>query len=102
MTIDADSLCGDWVEVREDSRGGNVVLRPIDADLPPARGRRRLVLSPGGKLRGGSPGPDDRLRADEGGQWSFAEGKLQVTTGEWAGTYRVTDASPDRLIMVPT
>lgn len=102
MTIDAGLLCGDWVEVREQSHNGSVVLCSIDADLPPARGRRRLVLSPDGKLRGGSPGPDDRLRADEGGKWSFADGKLQVTAGEWAGTYRVTDASPDRLVMVPT
>lgn len=95
----AGSICGDWVEVREESADGKVVLRSIDAELPPARGRRRLVLLPDGQLKGGSPGPDDRLRAAKGDRWSVEGDRLHIASGEWAGTYEIEMAGSDKLVL---
>ena len=101
MPYDAESICGDWVEVREESAHGELVLRSIDADIPPARGRRRLVLLPDGHLQGGSPGPDDRLRAAQADRWSVEDDCLHIQSGEWAGTYKIEKADADRLVLRP-
>ncbi len=101
MPYDVELICGNWVEAREESAQGEIVLRSIDTDLPPARGRRRLVLLAGGRLQGGSPGPDDRLRADQGDRWSLEDDHLHIRSGEWAGTYEIEKAEPDRLVLRP-
>ena len=50
----------------EDDDGDKVVLRRPDHPFPPARGRVRLTLQPGGEIEAQQPGPDDRPVAAAG------------------------------------
>lgn len=101
MPLDSKEICGDWVEMNDESTGGEVVFRSINSDIPPARGRRRLVLGADGKVAGGAPGPDDRVRQGAQGRWSLHNDTLHIESGEWSGEYEVKQARPDRLVLRP-
>lgn len=87
-----------WVEMREESQGDRLVLRPADAPLPPARGRRGLVLRPGNVAEALSPGAADRSVGTPG-TWSLQGDTLTVSAPGWAGRYRVRFQDPDKLVL---
>lgn len=101
MPIDADRIAGDWVEVREDAAPGQILLRPSTADLPPARGRRRLDIAAGGHVQAGAPGPDDRTRRGPAAPWTLDGDVLTITSGEWQGAYRIIAADEEKLVLSP-
>ena len=94
-----DQVCGDWVELRELAAPGRLTFAPITADLPPARGRRRLVLDEGGMAAGGEPGADDRYHLEDAASWVREGDRLTITGGEFRGTYRIAEAGPERLVL---
>ena len=98
MVKDRNDIAGHWVEVREESAGGTIVLRPFDAPLPPARGRRSLVLRPDQRAEARAPGPSDRSEAAQG-SWSVEGDMLTVNAPGWTGRYRIRDRSGDKLVL---
>jgi hypothetical protein len=55
-----------WVHAREEDDGDLQVYRPVDYDLPPARGRRGIEFRPDGEVLLYGPGPADKPVASPG------------------------------------
>ena len=92
-------LVREWVEMREESGEGRIVLRPSTHTLPPARGRRRLDLRTEGKAIPKAPGPTDQLQASGAGGWSIEGDTLRLTAPGWDGDYRVLEVTQDVLVL---
>jgi hypothetical protein len=101
LSMDQKLIIGQWVEMREEATPGRLVFRSAHADLPPARGRRRLDLEQSGASRAGRPGSDDRTRFDDTTRWHLDRDRLQIDAGEWQGTYRIKEADGDKLVLEP-
>jgi hypothetical protein len=82
------------VHSHEEDEGDRVVLRRPDRPFPPARGRVRLTLRPGGEIEARQPGPDDRPVA-AGGTWTPAA----LSTDALGGNLVVESATDDTLIL---
>jgi hypothetical protein len=82
------------VHSHEEDEGDKVVLRRPDREFPPARGRVRLTLQPGGEIEGSQPGPDDRPVA-AAGTWTPTAISAEALGGELA----VESASDDELVL---
>lgn len=95
---DAKSITREWVEIQEESKGGIIVLRPLDYPIPPARGRRHLDLGTGGLMGAKSPGPSDKLES-LGGEWSIEDRHLHLNAPGWEGNYDIEDLKSDILIL---
>ena len=65
----------------EEDDGDRVVLRRPDHPFPPARGRVRLTLQPGGEIEALKPGPDDRPVA-AAGAWTPSTISAEALGGE--------------------
>jgi hypothetical protein len=100
MINDPSKILGHWVEVREEGDAGRLVLRPFSAPLPPARGRRSLVLEAENVAEARAPGPSDQS-VGAPGSWSLDGDILTISTGSWSGKYRVEDLSEDKLVLSP-
>jgi hypothetical protein len=93
-----DSLHKRWVHSYEEDDGDEMVFRPSDFDLPPARGRRQIELRRDGSYLEAFPGPTD-VPEQAGGSWLLKGDKLALHPGgdrpeeEW----RVVAAEADRL-----
>ncbi len=87
-------ISGEWVHSHEEDDGDRVVLRRPDHPFPPARGRVRLTLQPGGEVDVRRPGPDDRPVADAGA-WTPATISAEALGGELA----VESAGDDVLVL---
>jgi hypothetical protein len=98
MVQDPNDIAGHWVEVREESTGGTIVLRSFDSPVPPARGRRSLMLRPDKRAEARAPGPTDRSEA-VAGSWSLDGDTLTVDASGWTGRYRIRDRSGDKLVL---
>ena len=70
------------------------MLRRPDRPFPPARGRVRLTLQPGGEIEGAQPGPDDRPVA-AAGTWT----PTAIDADALGGKLAVESASKDQLIL---
>lgn len=92
-------LAREWVEMREESGAGRMVLRPSTHNLPPARGRRRLDLGIGGEAIPKKPGPTDQLATAGAGGWSMEGDTLRLTAPGWAGDYRILEVTDDVLVL---
>jgi hypothetical protein len=99
MPEGADQIAGSWVELREQSEGGRIVLKSADADIPPARGRRMIALAPGNLARAGNPGPSDRLEGPSG-SWEMKAGRLHIDLPGWTGVYRVEKTDKETLTLL--
>jgi len=99
MPSNTDDLQRAWVHSHEEDSGNVLVYRPADFDFPPARGRDALDLRPGGELRYGGPGPDDRP-VSLTGKWTF-DGNAVTLEVPGRNTERLTVQSiePDKLIL---
>jgi hypothetical protein len=99
--LDPSQLVGRWTHAHEEDQGGAFVLRPVDAPLPPSRGRRSLELEPGGTLVEGRPGADDRS-VGASGSWSLDGGQLVLSvSGRPEEHWQVESVEPDRLVLRP-
>lgn len=101
MPIGSKAISGQWVEMREEATLGRIVFRSADADLPPARGRRRLDLDAHGMARAGQPGSDDRTRFGDAVSWSVSGDRLHIDAGEWRGNYTIKEADGTMLVLEP-
>jgi hypothetical protein len=82
------------VHSHEEDDGDKVVLRRPDRPFPPARGRVRLTLQPGGEIEGAQPGPDDRPVA-AAGTWT----PTTLIADALGGELDVESASDDTLVL---
>ncbi len=97
----ADAISGAWTHAHEDDSDGRVVFRPSDSEFPPARGRDSFELRPGGELRHGAPGPDDR-RAWGGGTWVLDGDRLTLRPeGMPERLYQVEKADTQEHVLRP-
>jgi hypothetical protein len=95
-----EKLARTWVEVREESEPGRIVLRPVDYNLPPARGRRWLDLSEPTRALAKSPGPADKMEG-KSGTWSVSDQELSITAPGWTGTYHIEEVGENLLVLRP-
>jgi len=93
-TSRSTDITGEWVHSHEEDEGDKVVLRRPDRPFPPARGRVRLTLRPGGEIEGAQPGPDDRPIA-AAGTWT----PTTITAEALGGELEVETASDDALVL---
>lgn len=101
MTDDAPDLSklpGCWVEIREESTADRIVLRPDNADIPPARGRRQIDLIPPSELVVGQPGPTDATTT-RSGTWSAEGDELTLAGPGWDGCYAIAQLGDDILVI---
>jgi hypothetical protein len=82
------------VHSHEEDDGDRVVLRRPDRPFPPARGRVRLTLRPGGEIEALKPGPDDRPVAATGA-WT----PTTITAEALGGELDVESADADTLVL---
>jgi hypothetical protein len=82
------------VHSHEEDDGNRVVLRRPDRPFPPARGRVRLTLQPGGEIEALKPGPDDRPVA-AAGAWT----PTTITAEALGGELDVESADADTLVL---
>lgn len=88
-----------WTHVHEEDHGELQVYRPSGADLPPARGRTTLDLSPDGALRRRTPGPDDRSVV-RGGTWELRGRRLMIRPEDGLPLdFDIELLEPDRLLV---
>ena len=78
----------------EEDEGDRVVLRRPDRPFPPARGRVRLTLQPGGEIEAQKPGPDDRPVA-AAGAWTPSTISAEALGGE----LEIESADDDTLVL---
>ena len=77
------------------------MFRPVTADIPPARGRRRLDLTgPEGAVTR-TPGTDDRMESAAPGAWALDGRSLTIDAPVWSGTYDIEAVTDDVLILRP-
>jgi hypothetical protein len=93
MSPPAD-ISGEWVHSHEEDEGDRVVLRRPDRPFPPARGRVRLNLQPGGEIEAQQPGPDDRP-VSAAGVWT----PTTLTADALGGRLEVESAADDKLVL---
>ena len=87
-----------WVHSNEEDTDDEMVFRPADSPLPPARGRTSLEFRADGTYVEGSPGPVD-VPESATGSWSL-EGDRLVLEAEGSESSRaleITGAVADRL-----
>lgn len=97
---DPKQLAREWVEVREESEGERIVLRPSDYPVPPSRGgRRHLELGLSGQGRALGLGATDKLEAKGSGDWSLEGEALQLRLKGWEGTYDIEELGNDILVL---
>jgi len=96
--IRPEHIVGTWAHVHEEDTPGRTVFRR-GGPLPPSRGRRMLEFLPGGELREGGPGPDDRRRW-QAGSWT-ADGQRLILRlpGRADEVLDVADFGADRMVV---
>jgi hypothetical protein len=82
------------VHSHEEDDGDRVVLRRPDRPFPPARGRVRLTLQPGGEIEAVKPGPDDRPVAATGA-WT----PTTISAEALGGELEIESAAGNELIL---
>jgi hypothetical protein len=82
------------VHSHEEDEGDKLVLRRPDHPFPPARGRVRLTLRPGGEIQAQQPGPDDRPVA-AAGTWT----PDAIRTDALGGVLEIESADDDTLVL---
>lgn len=99
LAMENDNL-DQWVELREESSPGKIVLKRVSSDIPPARGRRSLHLLAGGKAMAEAPGADDRGVLQGEGLWRLTEGTLSIEMPGWTGRYRLQQPDYNTLVLI--
>jgi hypothetical protein len=88
-----------WVHVFEEDTDAGAVYRPEDGAIPLSRRpRERIELDPDGTARFFLPGPDDRF-IEQPAAWKDEAGTLVIRARKGGGEMRITDRSPERLVV---
>jgi hypothetical protein len=96
--IEAQQLHGRWVRANEEDTESEMVLRPADEPLPPARGRTAFEFHPDGTYTERYPGPVD-VPEQSTGSWSLEGDQLvlEAEGPEPTRTWEIKAADPDRI-----
>ena len=87
-----------WVHVFEEDTGAGAVYKPEEGAIPLSRRpRERIELDEDGTARLFRPGPDDRF-IEQPASWKDEAGTLVVRPTD-GGELRITDRSPERLVV---
>jgi hypothetical protein len=70
--VDRKLLQRRWVHAQEEDTDGEMVFRPAEEELPPARGRLSLELRADGTMIERQPGPGD-LPEEAAGSWELLD-----------------------------
>ena len=100
--VDREQLQKRWVHAHEEDTDEEMVFRPADYDLPPARGRMAFELRADGTFAEAGLGPAD-VPEEASGTWELEEGE-RIVLGEGAaqGVPRVlpiASAEPQKLVI---
>ena len=88
-----------WVHVFEEDTGAGAAYRPEDSAIPLSRRpRERFELDPDGTARLFRPGPDDRF-VEQPAAWNEEAGVLVIRALKGGAELRITDRSPERLVV---
>ena len=100
--VDREQLQKRWVHAHEEDTDEEMVFRPADYDLPPARGRMAFELHADGTFSEAGLGAAD-VPEEASGTWELEDGD-RIVLGEGAaqGVPRVlpiASAEPQRLVI---
>jgi hypothetical protein len=88
-----------WVHVFEEDSDAGAVYRPEEGPIPLSRRPRdRFELDPDGTARLFRPGPDDRF-VEQPASWKDEAGVLVIRAAKGGAELRITDRSPERLVV---
>ena len=89
-----------WVHANEEDTETEMVLRPADRPLPPARGRSSFEFHADGTYVESYPGPVD-VPEESTGSWSLKGGRLVLESKGAAPTrtWEITSTADDRLTL---
>ena len=88
-----------WVHVFEEDTDAGAAYRPEDSPIPLSRRpRERFALDPDGTARFFQPGPDDRF-VEQPAAWKDEAGVIVIRALKGGAELRITDRSPERLVV---
>ena len=99
--VTQDRVVGSWVHVHEEDTGDEMVFRPADSSLPPARGRMGLELREDGTFAEAGLGARD-IPEEAVGSWVLEGQTITLSEGATQGVPRemeVVSAEKDRLVV---
>ena len=99
--LPSEVLGRQWVHAHEEDSDEEMVFRPAEYPLPPARGRERLEFSPDGTFFESVPGPTDAPE-DRAGSWKVEGGKLVIESDQAPEGQRmleIASVDEDRLVV---
>ncbi len=99
--VTQDRVVGSWVHVHEEDTGDEMVFRPADSDLPPARGRQGFELREDGTFSEAGLGARD-VPEEAAGSWALDGQTITLSEGAAQGVPRemeVVSVEPDRLVV---
>jgi len=99
--VTQDRVVGSWVHVHEEDTGDEMVFRPADSDLPPARGRMGFELREDGTFAEAGLGARD-VPEEAAGSWALEGQTITLSEGATQGVPRemeVVSVEPDRLVV---
>ena len=101
MTTTAEQVVGRWVHVHEEDTEDEMVFRPADSELPPARGRMGFELREDGTFAEVGLGARDVPEAATG-SWALEGEVITLSEGATQGVPRemeVVTADAARLVV---
>ena len=101
MTTTEDQVVGRWVHVHEEDTEDEMVFRPADAVLPPARGRMGFELREDGTFAEAGLGARD-VPEEATGSWALEGDLITLSEGATQGVPRemeVVSADGERLVV---
>ena len=99
--VTQDRVVGSWVHVHEEDTGDEMVFRPADTELPPARGRMGFELREDGTFAEAGLGARD-VPEEATGSWALEGDLITLSEGATQGVPRemeVVSAEKDRLVV---
>lgn len=94
-------MSGRWVHAHEEDTEDEMVFRPADTDLPPARGRMAFELRTDGTFAESGLGATD-VPVEATGSWVVVGDTIMLSEGAAQGVPRemqVVTADEDRLVI---
>jgi len=99
--VTQDRVVGSWVHAHEEDTGDEMVFRPADSALPPARGRMGFELREDGTFAEAGLGARD-VPEESAGTWALEGQTITLSEGAAQGVPRemeVVSAEEDRLVV---
>ena len=99
--VTPERVVGSWVHVHEEDSGDEMVFRPADSALPPARGRMGLELREDGTFAEAGLGARD-IPEEAVGSWVLEGQTITLSEGATQGVPReleIVSAEKGRLVV---